>query len=180
MGGPGSGRHWRWDKKTTVEECIGLDINKLVRDRLLYTGIHTVGSLTWTNTATGEEVSSCGYEVNTLDLSFSWMRLVYTFTRTGEKLDYTIKLETTSPYFEGHRWWFSCPLVVNGKPCDRRVGKLYLPPGGRYYGCRHCHDLTYTSCQESHKFDTLYASLAEGIPGVTPEDVKRVLSRRIS
>jgi hypothetical protein len=35
--------------------------------------------------------------------------------------------------------------------CGRRVGKLYLPPGGRYYGCRQCHDLTYTSCQQSDK-----------------------------
>jgi hypothetical protein len=40
---------------------------------------------------------------------------------------------------------------VNGRPCQRRVGKLYLPPGGRYYGCRHCHALTYTSCQEHDK-----------------------------
>jgi hypothetical protein len=31
------------------------------------------------------------------------------------------------------------------------VGKLYLPPPARYFGCRHCHDLTYTSCQEHDK-----------------------------
>jgi hypothetical protein len=42
-------------------------------------------------------------------------------------------------------------LVVSGSPCYRRVGKLYLPPGGRYFGCRHCYDLTYTSCQEHDK-----------------------------
>ena len=40
--------------------------------------------------------------------------------------------------------WFVCPLVG----CGRRVGKLYLPPGGRYYGCRHCYRLTYESAQE--------------------------------
>jgi hypothetical protein len=40
------------------------------------------------------------------------------------------------------------------------VGKLYLPPGGRYYGCRHCYDLTYTSCQESHKYDGMWRALA--------------------
>jgi hypothetical protein len=28
------------------------------------------------------------------------------------------------------------------------VGKLYLPPGARYFGCRRCHELTYRSCQE--------------------------------
>jgi hypothetical protein len=26
--------------------------------------------------------------------------------------------------------------------CNRRVGKHYLPPGARYFGCRHCYDFT--------------------------------------
>ena len=30
----------------------------------------------------------------------------------------------------------------------RRCGKLYLPPGGRHYGCRVCYELTYESAQE--------------------------------
>jgi hypothetical protein len=28
------------------------------------------------------------------------------------------------------------------------------------FGCRRCHELTYTSCQESHKFDRLYGRIA--------------------
>ncbi len=55
------------------------------------------------------------------------------------------------PHCCGVRWWFVCPLVVNDRACQRRVGKLYLPGGGRYDGCRHCYDLTYTSSQESDK-----------------------------
>ena len=43
------------------------------------------------------------------------------------------------------------PLTVNGRDCNRRVAKLYLPPSCRYYGCRHCYDLTYKSSQESDK-----------------------------
>jgi hypothetical protein len=31
------------------------------------------------------------------------------------------------------------------------VGKLYLPPYSRYFGCRLCHDLTYRSAQEHDK-----------------------------
>lgn len=31
------------------------------------------------------------------------------------------------------------------------VGKLCLPPGGRYLGCRTCHDLTYESCHMNDK-----------------------------
>jgi hypothetical protein len=35
--------------------------------------------------------------------------------------------------------------MVNGKRCERRVQKLYLPPRGRYYGCRHCYQFSYES-----------------------------------
>src|SRR5437667_350708 len=42
------------------------------------------------------------------------------------------------------RWWGRCP-------CGRRVGKLYLPAGATRFACRHCHGLTYTSCQEHDK-----------------------------
>jgi len=37
------------------------------------------------------------------------------------------------------------------RPCRRRVAKLYVPPGGHLFGCRHCYDLTYKSSQESDK-----------------------------
>ena len=41
----------------------------------------------------------------------------------------------------------------------RRARKLYL--GGRYFGCRHCHNLTYTSSQQSDA--RVYAALRVGI-----------------
>jgi hypothetical protein len=44
-------------------------------------------------------------------------------------------------------------LLANEKACGRRVGKVYLPNWGRYFGCRHCYGLTYASCQKSHKDD---------------------------
>jgi hypothetical protein len=84
----------------------------------------------------------------------------YAVKRTGEALDYRLRLTATRPRYGGLRWWFVCPLVANGLPCGRRVGKLYLPPGGRYYGCRHCYRLTYTSCRESRKFDAAFRWLA--------------------
>src|SRR5262249_38010382 len=33
--------------------------------------------------------------------------------------------------------------------CERRVGRLYLPPGERAFGCRSCYNLTYRSTQTS-------------------------------
>lgn len=35
--------------------------------------------------------------------------------------------------------------------CQRRVRKLYLPPGAKYFGCRTCYKLTYQSVQEHDK-----------------------------
>ena len=173
MGGYGSGRPWGYGK-TTVEDCLILDINKLVRDRLLYAGIHKSGNLTWRNTRTGESVSSVGFEVNASGKLIPWLRLFYNMTRTGEKVDFKIYLNTTRPNFGGIRWWFICPLMG----CNRRVTKLHSPPGGKYFGCRECYDLTYTSCQDSHKFDALYAEIAKDV-GVTPDFVKRVITNKI-
>jgi hypothetical protein len=77
--------------------------------------------------------------------------LSYTFTATGQAVEEPVPLESTPMRFGGVRWWGRCPLVVGGRPCQRRVRKLYLPPGGRYFGCRSCYRLTYRSAQEHDK-----------------------------
>jgi hypothetical protein len=87
---------------------------------------------------------------------------------------YPARLAPSHPRFGGLRWWFICPLTVNGVACGRRVGKLYLL--GRYYGCRHCHGLTYTSCQESHKYDGLIRFMARDM-GKDFDAVKRIMNR---
>jgi hypothetical protein len=71
-------------------------------------------------------------------------------------VDYTVVLQTRQPYHGGIRWWFTRPLKVDGRACYRRVGKLYLPPGGLYFGCRHCYDLSYRSVQEHDKCVAFY------------------------
>ena len=178
MGGTGSGR-WGWhDKKTTVEECLALSAGKLARDGIIAQS-PGAGWLWWTNTATGELTASVGYTRET-DGNLVVLRLRYTVTRRdGESVgvDEPIALQTTPSPVGGFRWWFTCPLVVNGRLCGRRVGKLYLPPGSRYFGCRHCHDLTYVSCQESHRYDRLFGHLAAET-GVDERLVRAMFARR--
>lgn len=60
-----------------------------------------------------------------------------------EKFDYKVELTTTDCNFGGKRYWFICPLTTNDKYCGRRIGVLYKV--GDYFGCRHCHNLTYDS-----------------------------------
>lgn len=64
---------------------------------------------------------------------------------------YRVELTATPCNYGGVRLWFVCPLYIAGRACRRRVGRLYLPPGGRYFGCRHCYNLTYVSTQMAQK-----------------------------
>jgi hypothetical protein len=50
---------------------------------------------------------------------------------------------TPMPRRAGCRPWLSCPLEVAGHACGRRAGKLFVPPGRRLFGCRHCWRLVY-------------------------------------
>jgi hypothetical protein len=140
-------------------------MNMFLRNRLVRAGISKRGTLSWSNPTTGEKVSSCGYALDTLDLDAPSLRLFYTFTRTGEAVKYSVRLATTTPKYGGIRWWFLCPLAPNRNLCYRRVAKLYLPPGGKYYGCRTCHNLTYTSCQESDKRVSFFKNNPEALFG---------------
>jgi hypothetical protein len=179
MGGPGSGNSYHWwrpSRKVVVEDCRELDANRWMRDGLLRADVWQSGSCRWFRDAQcKEEASSIGFEVNTLP-GQAWVRLSYRFTATDDQVDYRVGLSATRPRFGGLRWWFVCPLAVDGVACGRRVGKLYLPPHGRYFGCRHCHRLTYTSCRESRKYDALAWRLA-GSMGRDFAEVKRAIKR---
>jgi hypothetical protein len=111
--------------------------------------------------------------------------LDYTLKKwSGEKhdFDYPVRLTTTPLPWGGIRFWFFYPLTVNGVACYRRVGCLYLPPGGNYFGCRHCYDLTYRSSQEGTEFKSLYMILAfqmqDNYPGLTWKDVRVILDEK--
>lgn len=106
----------------------------------------------WTNTHTRERVASIGCA-----LDFDGpernprLQLFYTVSSGEERKSISewVNLVSTPCNYGGVRWWFQCP------GCFRRVGKLYHPRGygARYFQCRHCYDLTYTSAQEAHQFD---------------------------
>jgi hypothetical protein len=152
VGGSGSGNWWRWQgKKSTVEESLVVGMKDL--RKALFAG--AAGSLTWT-WASGSK-SSIGYyvtgndECRTVTLHYRW--------RDTEDANIPIRLTTTPTQFGRPRFWFVCPLIVRGIACNRRAGKLHLPPGAKYLGCRKCHDLTYRSCQEAHQSERVFARL---------------------
>jgi hypothetical protein len=152
MGGPGSGDWFRFDKKSTVEESLVV----AVRD---FRGRMQHGATGWFSWTRGDgRKSSVGYFVSGGDEP----RTVTVHYRWGDREDVRIplRLQTTPMHFGNVRWWFTCPLIVGGVACNRRVAKVYLPPGAKYFGCRKCHGLTYRSCQEAHCNDALFERIA--------------------
>ena len=63
-----------------------------------------------------------------------------------EPITQTVPLTYVDCHYGNQRPYFDCPGVVNGRHCQRRVGKLFL--GSKYFLCRHCYNLTYTSQSE--------------------------------
>jgi len=138
----GRGSYYR-SKKTYVDDCRSLDINRMVKlGSIPLCGCRT-GSWIWTDTETGEQKSAISYEADTRDPYNAFLRIHYTFTESGKKIDYKIRLSRTNPHYGGGRWWFICPSV------GRRVAKLYLPSGGDIFASRYAYRLAYESQSES-------------------------------
>jgi hypothetical protein len=123
MGGDGSGNWGYSQKKTTVDTCLSIDACHWMREGILCKGLSQSGDLQWSSPSRGEVKSSITFVVNTY-YQVGTVRLIYTITKTQEHLDYAVGLQATRPHLGGMRWWFTCPLITDGRPCGRRVQKL--------------------------------------------------------
>lgn len=145
------GGAWK-HKKATVGSCKAISTIFLLKHGYLRGNIRcSRGEIQWSD-AKGHKTGSIGFSILVIN-NFGEIRFQYALTdphtEAKKNLDYPVQLTPTPCYFGGRRWWFRCPLNINGYPCLRRVEKLYLR--GQYFGCRKCHNLTYASCQESDK-----------------------------
>lgn len=159
MGGFGSGDWCRVNRKTTVEESLKLAVKEF-RGQL---NPYACGKFVWTLASGGK--FSVGYHV-TSDVPPSV--LLHYRLSGAEEVQILVELQTTPTRFGGQRHWFTCPLSVNGKACARRAGKLYLPPGARYFGCRKCHELTYRSSQTAHQEERLIGRITRMLAFAKP------------
>lgn len=138
--------------RSVTDECLVLSIRAFKRDGVLEKGSNQTWSSEWKN-RNGEVTSRLSFQVVAGSLSNFALIFDYTLTdpSNGAKIptNFRVELVATPCRFGGRRYWFVCPLITNSSPCRRRVGCLFLPPGGRYFGCRHCYNLTYR-CQKEH------------------------------
>jgi hypothetical protein len=134
----------------TVKECLVLDINQLMRKGLLEKK-HSSTYISWLCPETGKELHRIQIEIGPYghsglkDMSITHFN---TYDKGTAVNDQHLVLEHTELPSGGKRWWFMCPnsgKFKHSENCIDRVGKLYLPPGGRDFACRECHGLTYDS-----------------------------------
>jgi hypothetical protein len=135
MGGPGSGRWYRWQgTRTTLDEAYRLDVRWLHRHGYLDGRPHWV---TWSR---GKQQAGSLL----LALQPEGMVLTYRYRVGGgdwEPVRQVLDLDWTPCHFGGQRPWFRCP------GCQRRVAVLCL--AGKWFLCRHCYELPYGSQQET-------------------------------
>jgi hypothetical protein len=139
MGGPGSGRIAGFGRDK-VESIRSIDVNQLHRAGCLAAGWK--GNWAWTRD--GEQVAYINLRAkeNSLQLSYR----VRIAGGDWEDVDETVPIVHNRCSYGGSRPYFICPGVVNGTTCAQRVLKLY--GSGRYFLCRHCYKLSYTSQSE--------------------------------
>lgn len=146
MGGIGSGAYERERAKTAVGECYVIQVDEIARDRDLHRG--RVAECLWLDQF-GRVLFRVQFSVGWGELPGPRVRLSYQpqWCGHGDSVEITmqIRLLRTIPNYGGSRWWFACPLVFDGVACQRRASRLYLPPGCRWFGCRHCYELIYRS-----------------------------------
>lgn len=135
---------YRGTRRTTVEEALTIDLNRLLREWPKPPGIVIEGELNWNWRGGGS--AAIGYRADLRDEENSWLRLKYSVN--GEPETYRIYLTTTRPNYGGVRWWFICPITGD------RAYKLHSV-GGRRFASQRALNLGYVSQQESKLFGSL-------------------------
>ncbi len=130
-----------YQRKVRVEECRTLAIGELLKDGALDPGIQ----VTWRNQA--DEVTFVVQVRPESTPDGPALRLDFIVGDHEQIVCQTVELERVAVLGgRSTRWFGRCPICL-----EQRVGKLYLPPGHRFFGCRtSCYDLGYQSSQTSN------------------------------
>ncbi len=167
---------WSYSNKQEVDDFKKIGVSFLKKYGYFDNGWRT-GTINWSR---NEEKTGSISIRSFIYKDEQYLNFVYTQTdsNVGEKkdFDYKVSLATTPCNFGGKRYWFICPLTINGKYCGRRVGILYK--AGDYFGCRYCYDLTYGSknLNRQSKFYPLFSVLTLD---KKIEDLRESMKRRI-
>ena len=128
-------------KKTRVEECFVIDVDKLKQWGILQPHYPSFGFLLLFKTLTGAPLL-CMWEINR---SESLCRLGLTYVAPGSKKGVSSRVQIWSSKMpdktQTQHYWMKCPHEdeQDSQLPYRRL--LYLPPGAEIFKCCQCHDL---------------------------------------
>src|SRR5262245_15132173 len=139
MSGSRQGRYR--EAKRVVEDCLVLSVKSVRQSSERHTGL-----VHWRRG--NQIIGTVKYEMKpwSAERGDLWLR----YSLDGEPVHLTISMTSTKLHSGGRRWWFICPAT------GKRVGKLYLPDGATHFAGRKAHELTYASCQQSHRIERLW------------------------
>lgn len=139
-------RYYYSGARDTVEGAKRIELSWLKKNNYLV-GLYG-GKMTWSRN--GNPTGNIDIRVDTYSDNPN-IKLTYKIRKHGEELwtdiDYSLKMESLPCRYGGKKWFFICGLYKNNQYCGRRVRVLYQT--GNYFGCRHCANLSYDSCNAS-------------------------------
>jgi hypothetical protein len=121
----------------TTDSCHSIDVRRWQRAGTLWPGSWR----SWQWSRDGEVTASIQVRAEA-----DRVVLAYRYREHGgdwEDIEEPVRLDTTDCHYGGSRTWFRCPAVG----CGRRVAILY--GAGRYFACRRCYGLAYSSQREN-------------------------------
>jgi hypothetical protein len=129
----------------TIEDCLRIDTSIFLNDLKPNRLNNKSKTLSWkSGFALKYEVLSEG--------------IILDYVKNGHNFNVAIVSHKLVQPKGGYRRVFACPFFN----CASKCRVLYMPPGAQIFGCRKCHNLTYLSCRDSHKFDSLLGCLGIG------------------
>ena len=165
MGNHNSGRWAGVQTRQVVEDCLGITVEKLsrvIRHRSPGRFEYSWGS----RARVALDLRDAAGDQDEVIVGLS-------YHKDGRSYSDAIVIERLPMNFGGRRWWFSCPK------CERRCGRIYLPPARSRFGCRSCYNLTYRSCNLSRQDQSLYRYIA-GELGSDAKHANKLMNESLS
>jgi hypothetical protein len=130
-------------RRATCESCLFIDVREWHRRGWLRAGLQ----FTWSWTRGGEALGSVFVQTTETDAVILMFKPGGAEGNGLKSVEQCVPLVRTRCHLGGARPWFRCSAYVGGRPCGRRVAKLYLRDAA-VFACRHCCGLAYASQQE--------------------------------
>lgn len=167
MGNFLSGRFGKGRGKKAVHECLRLDVQYFKHMGTLRSDYTAYVTMNWPRGSRNPDALERSRVC--CNVSHVPPRAIFSHEFTGRpSYHQEIFLTPSETEFQGHRWWWECP------ECNRRVRYLYLPEGEQGFKCRLCSGLTFQSCRDSHRHDSLFRYVAK-LMGIDFREAKEVI-----